>query len=115
MAGISVAWMLYKKENKVAEQMVQSLGSFYRLIYNKFYIDEIYLFVTKRILFNLVSRPVAWFDRNIVDGTMNGIAWIIAWSSERIKGVQSGQLQHYALAFVSGALILVLIVLYNMS
>ena len=46
---------------------------------------------------------------------MNGIAWIITASSEKIKGMQSGQLQHYALAFVSGALILVLIVLYNLS
>jgi NADH-quinone oxidoreductase subunit L len=66
-------------------------------------------------LFNLVSRPVAWFDRHIVDGTMNGIAWLISASSEKIKGIQSGQLQHYALAFVSGAILLALIALYNLS
>jgi NADH-quinone oxidoreductase subunit L len=115
VAGISAAWVLYKKENAAVAKLVQSMGSFYKVVYNKFYIDEAYLFVTKRVLFNMVARPVAWFDRHIVDGTMNGIARVISWSSEKIKGIQSGQLQHYALGFVSGAIILVLIVLYKLS
>jgi NADH-quinone oxidoreductase subunit L len=115
LLGISAAYFLYKKENPALANIIKALGSSYQVVYNKFYIDEIYLFVTKKILFNLVSRPVAWFDRHIVDGTMNGIAWIITTSSEKIKGMQSGQIQHYALAFISGALILVLIALYNLS
>jgi NADH-quinone oxidoreductase subunit L len=115
IVGIITAYALYKKENTAVARIVSSLGSFYKVVYNKFYIDEVYLFVTKRVLFNLVSRPVAWFDRHIVDGTMNGIARVIAFSSEKIKTAQSGQLHHYALAFVSGAIILVLIVLYNLS
>ncbi len=115
LVGIFMAYGLYKKENPLVARIISTLGSFYKVVYNKFYIDEVYLFVTKRILFNLVSRPVAWFDRHIVDGTMNGIAWIIGTSSERIKGIQSGQLQHYALAFVTGVIILVLIVFHNLS
>jgi NADH-quinone oxidoreductase subunit L len=115
LAGILTAFILYKKENTTSDRIAAALGSFYKTVYNKFYIDELYLFVTKRIIFNLVSRPIAWFDRHIVDGAMNGIAGTISWSSEKIKGLQSGQLQHYALAFVSGAIILVLIVLYKMS
>jgi hypothetical protein len=46
---------------------------------------------------------------------MNGIAAIVSRSSENIKGLQSGQLQHYALGFISGAIILVLIVLYHLT
>jgi len=115
LAGIITAYALYRKENTAVTRIVSSLGSFYKVVYNKFYIDEMYLFVTRRILFNLVSRPVAWFDRHIVDGTMNGIGRVITVSSEKIKTVQSGQLHHYALAFVSGAIILVLIILYKLS
>ena len=115
LTGILLAFTLYRKESLMPAKISSALGSFYHVVYNKFYIDEIYLFVTKRILFNLVSRPVAWFDRHIVDGTMNRIAWVIAVSSERIKGLQSGQLQHYALVFVSGAVILALIILSNLS
>jgi NADH-quinone oxidoreductase subunit L len=114
LLGISLAFALYRKESPVVTKIVASLGSFYKVVYNKFYVDEVYLFVTKRILFNLVSQPVAWFDRHIVDGTMNGIGWLISVSSEKIKGVQSGQLQHYALAFISGVVILALIVLHNL-
>jgi NADH-quinone oxidoreductase subunit L len=115
LAGILSAFGLYRKESLLPARFTESLGVFYKTVYNKFYIDEIYLFVTKRILFNLVSRPVAWFDRNVIDATMNGIAWTISASSEKIKGLQSGQLQHYALVFVSGVLILALFILYNLS
>jgi NADH-quinone oxidoreductase subunit L len=115
LAGILTAYIFYKKENAIPEKIATAFGSFYRTVYNKFYIDELYLFITKRILFNLVSRPVAWFDRHIVDGAMNGIGWVISKTSEKIKVMQSGQLQQYALAFISGTIILVLIVLYNIS
>jgi len=114
LAGILLAFALYRKESLAAGKISASLGALYQVIYHKFYIDEIYLFVTRRILFNLVSRPVAWFDRHVVDETMNRIAWVISVSSERIKGLQSGRLQHYALVFVSGALVLVLVILYNL-
>jgi NADH-quinone oxidoreductase subunit L len=115
IVGIFIAFVLYKKENALATRFTNSLGSFYRVVYNKFYIDEIYLFITKRILFNLVSRPVAWFDRHIIDGTMNGIGQLVSFSSFKIKGLQSGQLHQYALVFVSGVLILILIVIYKLG
>jgi NADH-quinone oxidoreductase subunit L len=74
--------------------------------------DELYLFITKKIIFNHISRPIAWFDRHIVDGTMNGVAFITNEASERIKKFQSGQLQQYALVFVSGAVLLALLFIY---
>lgn len=115
LIGIFTAFIFYKKENNLPERLSTLLGGFYRTCYNKFYIDEIYLFVTKKILFNLVSRPIAWFDRHIVDGTMNGVAFVIASSSERIKGLQSGQLQQYALVFVSGVVLLTLFILHYIA
>jgi NADH-quinone oxidoreductase subunit L len=75
-------------------------------------VDELYLFITKKIIFNHISRPVAWFDRHIVDGTMNGISYVTNQASNRIRGFQSGQLQHYALAFISGAIVLALVFIY---
>ncbi|MEI6853689.1 MAG: NADH-quinone oxidoreductase subunit L, partial [Bacteroidota bacterium] len=112
LVGIAVAYFMYAKENSSSDKVTKALGGLYRTIYNKFYIDEIYLFVTKKILFNLVSRPVAWFDRHVVDGTMNGVAWVITSTSSRIKGVQSGQLQTYGFVFISGAIALALLLLY---
>ena len=112
LAGIALAFVMYRKESSIPQRVSKFFGLLYRATFNKFYIDEIYLFITKKIIFNCISRPVAWFYRHIVDGTMNGIAWVTEQSSEKIKGLQSGQLQQYALVFVSGALFLVLLFLY---
>ena len=112
LVGIFFAWLLYKKESRVPDAIAAKLGVLYKATYNKFYFDEIYLFVTKKIIFNYISRPVAWFDRHIIDGFMVGIGLVTEKVSYRIKGMQSGQLQHYAFAFVAGTLALVLSLLY---
>ena len=109
LAGIALAWVLYKKKTTIPDKLAAAFGGFYTTVYNKFYFDEMYLFVTKKILFNLVSRPIAWFDRHIVDGTMNGIGWITVTSSKKIRNLQSGNLPQYGMVFVLGAIILVLI------
>jgi NADH-quinone oxidoreductase subunit L len=70
------------------------------------------MFVTKKIIFNYISRPVAWFDRHIVDGFMVGIGLVTEKISYQIKGMQSGQLQHYAFMFIAGTLALALSMVY---
>jgi NADH-quinone oxidoreductase subunit L len=110
--GIAIATIFYRKETNIPEKLSASLGGFYKAAYRKFYIDEVYLFITKKIIFNNVSRPIAWFDRHIVDGTMNGVSYVTNSVSDRIKGFQSGQLQQYAWVFVSGAIALALAFIY---
>jgi len=112
LLGILLASSLYLKENDRSEKISSSLGGLYKAAYKKFYIDELYLFITKKIIFNLIGRPAAWIDRNIVDETMNGLAWTTGKISLMIKGVQSGRVQSYALYFFGGVLFLVIIFLY---
>lgn len=115
LVGIALAWILYKRKSDLPDRFAASAGNLYTAALNKFYFDELYLFVTKKILFNLVSRPIAWFDRNVIDASMNGLAWITILASDRIKGVQSGQLQMYAAGFIAGAIGLLLFVLYLLA
>ena len=110
--GIAMAWILYKKESTLPAKLALKWGVLYTATYNKFYFDEIYMFVTKKIIFNYISRPVAWFDRHIIDGFMVGIGLVTEKISYQIKGMQSGQLQHYAFMFVAGTLALTLSMLY---
>jgi NADH-quinone oxidoreductase subunit L len=110
--GILLSTRLFVKTSELPLKVTGKLGVVYTTIYNKFYIDEIYIFVTKKILFNLVSRPVAWFDRHVVDATMNGIAWVVDNTSIKIRNLQSGQVQHYAFVFVAGAVFLGLMIIY---
>ncbi len=110
--GIAVAIVLYKKENDRPERIVASLSGLYKSAYRKFYIDEIYLFITKKIIFNGIGKPAAWIDRNIVDGLMNGIASATAKAGSAIKGIQSGKVQNYALYFFGGIAAIAVMVIY---
>lgn len=112
VVGILVAFVMYKKETSLPDRMASTFKLGYKWAYNKFYIDEVYMFVTKKVIFAKISTPVAWFDRHIIDGTMNGISYVTNAVSFRIRGLQSGQLQKYGFAFISGALILALVMIY---
>jgi NADH-quinone oxidoreductase subunit L len=112
LSGIAVAFVLYSKKTEIPDKIAATFKYTYKLVYNKFYIDEIYLFVTKKIIFKYISEPVAWFDRHIVDGMMNTIAYITQVVSFRIRGFQSGQLQEYAFVFVTGAVLLIFFFIY---
>jgi NADH-quinone oxidoreductase subunit L len=112
LLSILCAYTLYFKQSNRPEKITAALGGLYKAAYRKFYIDEIYLFVTKKIIFNLIGKPAAWIDKNIVDGTMNGIAWTTGQISFLIKGIQSGKIQSYTLYFFGGIICLVIIFLY---
>ena len=110
LIAIGIATFFYKSKCDIPDRLQHMYAHFYKAAYHRFYIDEFYLFTTKRIIFNGVSRPIAWFDRHIIDGTMNGMAYITQRVSYAIRGLQSGQIQQYAFVFLVGTLLLVLLV-----
>jgi NADH-quinone oxidoreductase subunit L len=112
LAGIGFAALLYYRSNAISEKLAVGLKGFYSAAYHKFYVDEAYLFITRTILFRFVSRPVAWFDRHVVDGTMNFIGETTVFFSGAIKRAQSGHVQLYIWFFMSGVLALTVVMLY---
>jgi NADH-quinone oxidoreductase subunit L len=108
LLGIGLAWVMYKKPSALPDRISRSLGPLYETAKNKFYIDELYLFVTQKILFNLVGRPAAWIDKNIVDGLVNLTGNSTLRTSEAIRGMQSGKVQQYAMYFLVGLILLVI-------
>ena len=112
LVGISIAFLMYRKETAIPDKVAATFKHSYKWAYNKFYIDEVYIFVTKNIIFRYISTPIAWFDRHIVDGTMNSIAFVTQVISFRIREFQSGQLQKYGFIFITGAISLVVLLVY---
>lgn len=112
LAGILTAMWLYKKQNSRPDKLATSLSGIYKAAYHKFYVDEIYLFITKKVLFNLIGKPAAWFDRNVVDGLINLTGNTTQAVSEGIKKIQSGKVQQYAIYFLSGVIILAVLFIY---
>ena len=67
--------------------------------------------MTHKLIFNLVSKPIAWFDRHVIDGTFNFMAWGTGEAGESIRCWQSGDVRQYAVWFLTGAVALTLILL----
>lgn len=110
--SIALATLLYRKESEVPKKLATTFSGLHRAASDRFYLDEVYLFITKKIIFNLVSTPIAWFDRHVIDATMDGFAGVTQWTSVRIKGFQSGQVQQYAYIFLLGTLLIAALVLF---
>ncbi len=112
VVAILIAMYMYKSANERPTKVAATFGGLYKAASRKFYIDELYLFVTKKVVFNLIGRPAAWFDKNIVDGTVNLLGSVTTTTSGIIKGIQSGKVQSYALYFFGGAVGLAIIFIY---
>jgi NADH-quinone oxidoreductase subunit L len=112
LLGIGIAAYLYRVASDRPARAAAAFRGLYKFAYHKFYIDEVYLFITKKIIFNLIGRPAAWIDRNIVDGLMNGLAAFTTWVSTVIRGFQSGKVQDYALYFFMGIAGLAVLFIY---
>ena len=113
LLSILIAWKLYcKGTSPVPGKAARAFGPLYTAAKHRFYIDEVYQFITHRIIFRCISRPVAWFDRHVVDGFFNGLASLTGKASLSLRWMQNGQLQAYALIMLCGCLLLVCCILF---
>ena len=103
--AIAIATKMYIKENPLPAKMKNALPALWNWCYHRFYWDELYMFITHRIIFGCVSKPIAWFDRHIIDGTMDGFAYVTNKASYAIRGLQSGNVQMYVWIYLIGALL----------
>ena len=97
---------MYRRENSIPTKVKNMLPALWDWCYHRFYWDELYMFITHKIIFNSVCRPIAWFDRHIIDGTMDMFATVTNKTSWAIRSLQSGQIQSYVLIYLLGAIIL---------
>lgn len=113
VASIFLATYMYIGERQPqADALAEKFGKLHRWAYKRFYMDEVYQYITHRIIFAHISKPIAWFDRHIIDGFFNFLAWGTSALSFRIRGLQSGSVQGYAYVFLLGTLILLAIMAF---
>ena len=111
--SIALATYIYKGEKQpIADKLYATFPRLHRWAYKRFYMDEVYQYITHRIIFAHISKPIAWFDRHIIDGFFNFLAWGTNALSFRIRGLQSGSVQGYAYVFLLGTLILLAIMAF---
>jgi NADH-quinone oxidoreductase subunit L len=112
--GIAVAWRLFGVEigslrRPPQPERVQGLAArmpfLYRASLNKWWFDELY-----HLLFIVIGGRIAsflwWFDRNVVDGSVNDLARTPVGAGRRLQGVQTGRVQNYALGIALGLIVM---------
>lgn len=127
MVGVGVALYFYAGQQRAKRSMATELawqqpgsggwmGQFYRLVYNKFYVDEIYEATLVRPIHHL-SRDGLWpFDQVVVDGVVNLCATITQGIGRLLSWVQTGQVRWYLTAMMLGLFSLLLwLILHHAS
>ena len=104
-------WMYAREKQPVADRLAERFSGLHRAAYHRFYIDEVYQFITHRVIFACISTPIAWFDRHVVDGFLNLLASATNGVACLIRGMQSGSVQRYCIWFMGGALGLTILIL----
>jgi NADH-quinone oxidoreductase subunit L len=110
IGGLGVAYLAYVMKHPALDPSTwaQRAGPVYRLFYNKYYLDEIYERLIIHPLYWL-SENVLWriVDVDIIDGTVNGVAEVVNFSSGQLRKVQTGFVANYALAIAIGAVVVI--------
>jgi NADH-quinone oxidoreductase subunit L len=106
LAGIFFAWLLYFRPSGVPEALSRNVSWLYKALLNRWYFDELY----DRVVVG-GGKAIAYFlwrfDQKVVDGAVNGMAGLTRFGSGRLKRLQTGFVQGYALAIGVGLLGLV--------
>ncbi|GHT52511.1 NADH dehydrogenase subunit L [Bacteroidia bacterium] len=110
--GIMVAIGFYFRKSRISSHIAKLTGRLYTTVCHKFYLDELWYWLARTVVFRFVSEPIKWFDRHIIDHTMDGLAWITQKTARAIRGLQTGQVQFYAWFFLFGTLVITVLVLF---
>jgi len=109
LIGIYVAYRFYVAKPSAAGDLARRLAGVYRLLKNKYYVDEAYDVVVVRPV-AAASKDILWqgVDVGIIDGAVNGTADTIRGSAGLLKHLQNGLIRSYAAWILAGAVALLL-------
>ena len=107
IVGIVVAWWLYIRQTGVPARIAERVPWAYKASLNKVYMDDIYAVVPVDATLGFASWLWTFVDAKIIDGAVNGVAWLWGWVGDRLRPIQTGRVQNYALYVFAGMVVLV--------
>jgi NADH-quinone oxidoreductase subunit L len=105
--GIYTAYKLYMLRPDLPGWLAEKFKVPYDLIYNKYYVDQIYDTIIVEPIKDGSTLLWTEVDNKVVDGAVNGSASTVAWLSGHLRRLETGFLQNYALAIVLGVTLVV--------
>jgi NADH-quinone oxidoreductase subunit L len=107
LVGIFVAYYLYIRRPELPVALVRNFPRFFGTLYNKYYVDELYHAIFVRGLFGLGAFCKRVVDEVIIDGTINGVAYLVGGIGGILRRIQAGYVQGYAFGMIIGAIVVI--------
>jgi NADH-quinone oxidoreductase subunit L len=107
LIGIGIAYLFYVKNPALPKMLAERWKGLYTLVFNKYYVDELYEILFIKSLKGLGTGLWKGFDEFVIDGTINGMAYLIGLLSGAMSKIQTGLVQNYAFSMVIGGIVLV--------
>jgi len=113
LSGLIIAAIMYLVKTYMAIRLTQSFSGVYKVVFNKYYFDELYHYT--------IVKPALWVangfierftDAKIIEGIVNGVPRLIGIFGEKLRKVQTGLTQHYAIIMTAGIFLIVILMLW---
>jgi NADH-quinone oxidoreductase subunit L len=103
LLGIFIAYLMYIRFPALPGLFVRKFHGLFVLVNNKYWVDEIYHGLFVRGLFGLGQVCKRFVDEILIDGTINGIGYVLQGTGSVVRLLQSGRVQGYAFGMMIGA------------
>jgi NADH-quinone oxidoreductase subunit L len=107
--GLVIAWWLYIRRTDVPGRIAGRVPWAYRASLNKVYLDDIYAIAPVGATLSFADWLWQFFDAKVIDGAVNGLAWLWGWAGDRLRPIQTGRVQNYAMYVFGGMVVLVVV------
>jgi NADH-quinone oxidoreductase subunit L len=104
--GLILGWFWYGRKNRKVGYPEGAEPAWYRLIQNKFYIDDLYLFLARKAVNRGVAAPAQWTERNLINGSFDAGIGLIRRLAAGQSRFQNGQVQRYIAVALLGLILL---------
>jgi NADH-quinone oxidoreductase subunit L len=108
LAGIFTAWLLYAKKVVDTKALAKKYNGLFKLLYNKFYIDNLYSWAFDKIMM-VGGNVFDWIDHKLIDGVFDGFARLLGITGRKARVAQTGRLQSYALVIFTAVVIIIVV------
>jgi NADH-quinone oxidoreductase subunit L len=106
-AGIGIAVYFWLRNPAAADALARRFQPVYGLLYNKYYVDELYDALVVQPIKRLSTLVWRGFDAAVVDGAVNGVGFGVQGTSSALRRLQTGSVRTYAAALFLGAVLIV--------
>jgi NADH-quinone oxidoreductase subunit L len=112
LTGIITAYIFYIKNLEIPRRLARKFSFAYKLLWNKYYVDEIYdLIIVRPALFVANSIIEAFTDRVVIEGIVNGVPSLIGRFGARLRAIQNGVVQNYGQIIGAGLFVILAVLL----